>query len=202
SHIYGATTSDSIRSDRLIAGCCPSIALTPEKRRAISKRIKGGSSMVVRDLETPALVIDQTILEENLKCMDGLLAAPGLKLRPHYTRHKSPTIAKMELDHGACGINWSKLLEAEDLVKARVSDILIANQVVQPAKISRLAYLAGRCRLTVCVEQEENIRALSEAAALAGTQIHCYVELDVGMKRCGVTTFEEFYRLAALLQKV
>lgn len=158
--------------------------------------------MVVRDLETPALVIDQTILEENLKRMDGLLAGTGLKLRPHYKSHKSPMIAKMQLDHGACGITCSKLSEAEDLVKAGVSDILIANQVVQPAKISRLAYLAGRCRLTVCVDQEENIRALSEAAALAGTQIHCYVELDVGMKRCGVTTFEEFYRLAALLQKL
>lgn len=158
--------------------------------------------MKVKDLETPALVIDKACLEKNLQKMSGLLAGTGLKLRPHYKTHKSPVIARMQLEHGACGITCSKLSEAEDLADAGIADILIANQVVQLSKISRLAHLAGRCRLTVCVDQEENIRALSAAAVLAGTQIHCYVELDIGMRRCGVSTFEDFYSLAALLEKL
>ncbi|MDD6816557.1 MAG: alanine racemase [Firmicutes bacterium] len=158
--------------------------------------------MKVKNLETPALVIDRQEMEENLQRMNGLLEGTGLKLRPHYKTHKSPVIARLQLEHGACGITCSKLSEAEDLANAGIEDILIANQVVQPSKISRLAHLAGRCCLTVCVDQEENIRALSAAAVLAGTQIHCYVELDIGMNRCGVTTFEEFYRLAALLEEL
>ncbi|MGN0712433.1 MAG: alanine racemase, partial [Anaerovoracaceae bacterium] len=158
--------------------------------------------MIVRNLETPALVIDRQEMEKNLQRMNGLLEGTGLKLRPHYKTHKSPVIARMQLEHGSCGITCSKLSEAEDLANAGIEDILIANQVVQPSKISRLAHLAGRCRLTVCVDQEENIRALSAAAVLAGTHIHCYVELDIGMNRCGVTTFEAFYRLAALLEEL
>lgn len=158
--------------------------------------------MKVRNLETPALVIDRQEMEKNLQRMNGLLEGTCLKLRPHYKTHKSPVIARMQLENGACGITCSKLSEAEDLANAGIEDILIANQVVQPSKISRLAHLAGRCRLTVCVDQEENIRALSAAAVLAGTQIHCYVELDIGMNRCGVTTFEDFYRLAALLEEL
>lgn len=158
--------------------------------------------MKVRNLETPALVIDRQEMEKNLQKMNGLLEGTCLKLRPHYKTHKSPVIARMQLENGACGITCSKLSEAEDLANAGIEDILIANQVVQPSKISRLAHLAGRCRLTVCVDQEENIRALSAAAVLAGTQIHCYVELDIGMNRCGVTTFEDFYRLAALLEEL
>ena len=137
--------------------------------------------MKVRNLETPALVIDRQEMEKNLQRMNGLLEGTCLKLRPHYKTHKSPVIARMQLENGACGITCSKLSEAEDLANAGIEDILIANQVVQPSKISRLAHLAGRCRLTVCVDQEENIRALSAAAVLAGTQIHCYVELDIGM---------------------
>ena len=158
--------------------------------------------MKLKDLETPALIIEETVMEENMDRMMDMLDGTRIQLRPHYKTHKSTDIAWMQVEKGAKGITCSKLSEAEDLVKAGIYDILIANQVVQPSKIMRLASLAGMCRMTVCVDSEQNIRDLSAAAVLAGSTIHCYVELDIGMKRCGVTTFEEFYKLAALLEEL
>ena len=131
-----------------------------------------------------------------------MLEDTKIALRPHYKTHKSTDIAWLQIENGAKGITCAKLSEAEDLVQAGVYDILIANQVVQKSKISRLASLAGMCHMTVCVDSAENIRDLSAAAQAAGTTIHCYVELEVGMKRCGVSDFEEFYQLAALLEEL
>lgn len=152
--------------------------------------------MKIRDLETPALVVQQDKLERNLSRMMMLLAGKKPKLRPHYKTHKSPHIAAMQIAAGAKGITCSKLSEAIDLADHGIHDILIANQVVQPQKIAKLAYLAGKCHLTVCVDDYDNARALSHAATLAGTTIHCYIELELGMHRCGLDDFEEFYRLA------
>lgn len=158
--------------------------------------------MKVFNLETPALVVDEQLLDDNLMRMMEMLEDTKIALRPHYKTHKSTDIAWLQIENGAKGITCSKLGEAEDLVQAGIYDILIANQIVQKSKIARLAALAGMCHLTVCVDCEENIRDLSAAAAAAGTCIHCYVELNIGMNRCGVDTFEEFYRLAALLEEL
>ncbi len=152
--------------------------------------------MKIRDLETPALIVLQDKMENNLSRMMMLLAGKKPRLRPHYKTHKSPHIAALQIQAGAKGITCSKLSEAEDLAAFGIRDILIANQVVQPAKVARLAQLARCCRLTVCVDDPGNVKALSDAARLAGSTIHCYVELEMGMQRCGIDDFEEFYRLA------
>ncbi|MBQ1271581.1 MAG: alanine racemase, partial [Clostridia bacterium] len=68
------------------------------------------------------------------------------------------------------------------------------------SKISRLAALAGRCHLTVCVDDADNIKAISDAACLAGTNVNMYVELELGMNRCGVSDFESFYELAYIIE--
>jgi 3-hydroxy-D-aspartate aldolase len=89
----------------------------------------------------------------------------------------------------------AKLSEAEDLCDAGIEDILLANQVTDPVKIRRLADLAGNCRLTVCVDNAENVKALGIAAANCGNTVHCLVEYDIGMGRCGVDTKEEVLAL-------
>lgn len=152
--------------------------------------------MRAEQLETPALVVDLDAMEGNIRAMNRLLAGTGIALRPHYKSHKCAFLARRQIEAGAKGITCAKLGEAEDLAEAGIGDILIANQVVDPAKIARLAHLANRCRLTVCVDDLENVRALSEAAVRAGSAIHCLAEYDVGMNRCGARTREEVLALA------
>ncbi len=152
--------------------------------------------MLVSQLETPALVIDLDVLVRNQKRIMDLLRPLGVALRPHYKSHKSTAIAHMQVELGAKGITCAKLSEAEDLILSGIQDVLIANQVVEPAKIMRLGYLAGCCKLSVCVDTLENIAALEAAAAAFGNKLHCLVEYEVGMRRCGVATPEEALALA------
>jgi len=154
--------------------------------------------MKIRDLETPALVVMEKTMERNLDRMLSMLEGKHPRLRPHYKTHKSPYIAALQIAKGAKGITCSKLSEAEDLANYGIKDILIANQVVQPSKIAKMAHLAGRCHLTVCVDDADNLKAISDAACLAGTNLNVYVELEMGMNRCGVNDFESFCELAWL----
>jgi len=153
--------------------------------------------VIISQLETPALILDLDIFAENLQAMDSLLKGSKAKLRPHYKSHKCTYIAHRQIEAGAKGITCAKLGEAEDLAQSGIKDILIANQIVQKSKIVRLAQLAKTCKLTVCVDNADNIADLSRMASEAGSVIYCLVEFDIGMKRCGVSDFETFYRLAA-----
>ena len=156
--------------------------------------------MKISQIETPALIVDRSAFRENMAAMDRLLAQTSMKLRPHYKSHKSVAIARLQLEAGAKGITTAKLSEAEDLAQAGVKDILIANQVVQREKLGRVAALANQTRLTVCVDDANNVIALSDAAVLAGSTIHCLVEYEIGMQRCGVTEKEEVLYLAQLIE--
>lgn len=147
-------------------------------------------------LNTPALIIDEKIFKANMEAMEKCLEGSSLRLRPHYKSHKCAAIAKMQIENGAIGMTCAKMSELEDLVDMGVEDILLANQVVDKRKISRLAHLALDSRITVCVDSEDNIRDLSDAAVFAGSVIHCLVEYDIGMERCGVTENDEVLRLA------
>lgn len=156
--------------------------------------------MTVSELETPALVVDIEAMERNMSRVDQMLDGTSMTLYPHYKSHKCPAIAKIQMDRGAGGITCAKLSEAIDLCNAGITNIVIANQVVQKEKIPKLALLAKKCRLTVCVDNEENVLALESALAIQSGELYVLVEFDVGMKRCGVEKFEEVLLLAMLIE--
>jgi len=152
--------------------------------------------MRVDRLETPALIVEEKILKQNAERMKAILEGTSLLLRPHYKSHKCAAIARWQIQNGAKGMTCAKLSEAIDLVDCGIEDILIANQIVDYRKIRRLVDLAGDCRLTVCVDNYENVKALAQAAKNAGNKIYCLVEYDIGMERCGVTEQEQVLKLA------
>jgi D-serine deaminase-like pyridoxal phosphate-dependent protein len=137
-------------------------------------------------LPTPALLIDLPALEFNLSFMSRFFQNKSVKLRPHFKTHKCPIIAMKQLNHGAIGITCAKLSEAEVLVSAGVSNILIANQVVDPVKIRRMANLAGTCHLIVAIDQVDNLNQIAQAAVETGNMMHVVIEVDVGLHRAGV----------------
>ena len=152
--------------------------------------------MELKHLPTPALVVDEEIFLKNEAAMAALLKGGSLRLRPHFKSHKCAAIAHRQIQSGAIGMTCAKLDEAIDLAESGIEDILIANQITDREKISRLAHLARACRLTVCVDDEENARALEEAAAFAGATVHCLVEYEIGMQRCGLSDMGAVVALA------
>lgn len=158
--------------------------------------------MKVNQIETPALVVNEEIFEENFAAMSKILAGTNLHLRPHYKSHKCAAIAHRQIAAGAVGMTCAKLEEAEDLADSGVEDVLIANEIVDPRKIRRAADLAGRCHLTVCVDNENSAKMLSAAATAAGTTVFVLVEFEIGMQRCGVADEGEYVELAKLVSRL
>ena len=138
------------------------------------------------EIDTPALLLDKAKLTRNIRKMADFAAGGPAKLRPHAKTHKCVEIAQLQLDAGAVGITCAKVGEAEALADGGIFDILIANEIIGPLKIARLVELAKRCTVTVAVDEADNVRKLAAAAAAAGVTLRCYVEVNIGMDRCGV----------------
>jgi D-serine deaminase-like pyridoxal phosphate-dependent protein len=119
--------------------------------------------------------------------MADYFAGRPCKLRPHFKSHKCIELVRRQLAAGGCsGITCAKLSEAEQLVVGGIKDILIANQVVGPDKARRLAVLNRKATVRCAVDSLDNARELDTAARKACAHIPVLVEVDVGMKRCGV----------------
>jgi D-serine deaminase-like pyridoxal phosphate-dependent protein len=139
----------------------------------------------VAAIDTPALVIDLDAMEKNLAAMAAFARAHGVRLRPHAKMHKSAAIARLQMAAGAAGVCVQKTSEAEALADAGIADLYISNEVVDPAKLARVAALARRVRLAIAVDSVEGVERLAAAIAAAGGTIEVFVEVDVGHGRCG-----------------
>ncbi len=156
----------------------------------------------VEDVDTPALIVELDRLGQNLVRMAEFARSAGMRLRPHAKMHKTPALALKQIALGAVGMCCQKTSEAEVLVDAGVRDVLITNQVVGAAKLQRIAALATRAVIGVCVDAAANAHALSQAAQSAGSDIHVYIEINAGANRCGIEAgapaFDLARRVAAL----
>ena len=143
--------------------------------------------MALEDIATPALIIDLDAFEKNVRVMADFVRDNAIRLRAHAKTHKSFDIARYQIAHGgACGICCQKVSEAEALVAAGITDVLVSNQVVSARQIDRLAQLARQSRVIVCVDDLSNVSELSAAALRNEVEIECLVEIDCGGGRCGV----------------
>lgn len=151
------------------------------------------------EVDTPALIVDLDAFERNLATLPRKLAGHAVALRPHSKTHKSPIIALKQMALGAVGVCCQKVGEAEALVEGGVPDILIANEVVGPAKLRRLAALARQAKIAVCVDDPGNVADLEDAAAEFDATVTVLVEIDVGAGRCGVAPGEPALHLAQVI---
>jgi len=152
--------------------------------------------MSVEEVDTPALLVDLDAFEHNVARMATFCREAGVRLRAHAKTHKSSDIAKFQIASGAVGICCQKVSEAEVMVDGGVHDVLVSNEVVGSRKIERLANLAGRARIGVCVDDPGNVEELDRAAGASGSSLSVLVEVDVGAGRCGVATAGEAVNLA------
>ncbi|MCA0998501.1 3-hydroxy-D-aspartate aldolase BhcC [Alloyangia pacifica] len=142
------------------------------------------------DIQTPCLVLDLDALERNIRKMGDYARAHNMRHRVHGKMHKSVDVAKLQMRlGGAVGVCCQKVSEAEVFVRGGIKDVLVSNQVRDPRKIDRLARLPKLgAKIIVCVDDLANVAELSEAAQRHGTTLECFVEIDCGAGRCGVTT--------------
>ena len=140
----------------------------------------------IYEVDTPVLWVDLDGMEANIDYMKTQMSTFGVQWRPHTKGIKIPAIAHKLISAGAIGVTCAKLSEAEVMASAGIKDILVANEIVGEKKILRLVALQAHADVMVAVDDLDNVRAISRAAAAAGRRIRVLVELNIGMERAGV----------------
>ncbi|MDQ3923710.1 MAG: alanine racemase [Actinomycetota bacterium] len=135
---------------------------------------------------TPYLLIDGARMERNIRGMADVARRAGVSLRPHIKTHKSPFIAKKQLEAGAVGITAAKVSEAEVMVDAGIRDVFIAYPVVTEPRVQQAIELSKRTDLTVGVDSLEGAKRLAEAAREEDVALDVRLEIDTGLRRTGV----------------
>src|SRR5215469_17767843 len=106
------------------------------------------------EIQTPCLILDLDALERNIRKMGDYASAHNMRHRAHGKMHKSVDVLRLQQElGGAIGVCCQKVSEAEVFARGGVKDVLVSNQVRDPAKIDRLARLPRfGARVTVCID--------------------------------------------------
>jgi D-serine deaminase-like pyridoxal phosphate-dependent protein len=148
------------------------------------------------DLDTPALLLDLEAMERNLAKMAAFFAQGPTRLRPHYKNHKSPVLARRQIDAGAIGMTCATLSEAEALVSKGITDILLSTELAGEPKIRRFVDLARLGELKAIVDNAKGAAALGVEARARGQAPQVLVNINVGQNRTGITPGEPAAELA------
>jgi D-serine deaminase-like pyridoxal phosphate-dependent protein len=147
-------------------------------------------------LDTPALVLDLPKMEANIREMSDIAKDAGVKLRPHVKTHKSPYLAKLQLEAGASGITVAKLGEAEVMADSGITDIRIAYPICGPIKLARLKGLAEKAEVSISLDSLEVAQGISAVGEEIGRRIPVLLKINTGLNRCGVLSGNEALAMA------
>jgi D-serine deaminase-like pyridoxal phosphate-dependent protein len=152
--------------------------------------------MSMDQIDTPAVVIDLDVVENNLHTFQAYCDEHDIGLRPHIKTHKLPSLAKAQMDTGAVGITCQKIGEAEVMAAAGIDNILITYNILGASKLARLRRLHDEITLSVTVDNGTVVEGLSRTFADAERPLAVLIECDTGAGRCGVQSPEAAVELA------
>ncbi|WP_163380688.1 DSD1 family PLP-dependent enzyme [Cyclobacterium sp. SYSU L10401] len=153
------------------------------------------------ELETPSLCLELEVMEYNLKKVHQRLQGTGIGVRPHIKTHKSPFLAKRQMEAGALGVCAAKLSESEIMLENGISNVLMTGVNVSPKKIRKaMALRKKHPGFIQAVDNPINARDLQEAAREAGIVAEVVVDLDV-IRRSGVPTGKPALELAQQIDR-
>jgi D-serine deaminase-like pyridoxal phosphate-dependent protein len=134
--------------------------------------------MKISELQTPAILIDEEVLDRNIAEMSAAL--PGTRLRPHVKAFKCTSLAKRLAAAGHLGFTCATIRECEGMAAVGLgTDLLLANEVLDTRRLGAL--IADGARVTVAVDSPETIEA-----AVAGGIREVVIDVNVGLPRCGI----------------
>ena len=141
--------------------------------------------MLLSDLPTPQVLVDRARAQSNIERVQALAARARTTLRPHAKTHKSPIVARWQIDAGAVGVCCAKVGEAEVFADAGITDIRLPYPV-NPSNAARLLPVMDRAAVSIIVDHLDVARGWSEAMQRAGRTLDVLVKVDVGFHRCGI----------------
>lgn len=150
-----------------------------------------------REVVTPALLLDIAVARRNISTMAERMRHMTAELRPHVKVHKSPELARMQVEAGAIGVSTATVWEAIVMVHSGLDGVFVVNTVAGSGKLSALAALARQAEVMVAVDDAANAEQVAAAARAAGSTLGVLIELDTGMDRAGADSSSEAVELAS-----
>ena len=168
----------------------------------VSPRLSGPNTRLIgkpgglRDLTTPALVLDLEAFEQNTGAYQHQINLHGLRARPHAKSHKCAEIARRQIAAGAVGVCTASLHEAEAMVGRGINNILITSPVIGAGKLDRLMQLL-ECGavIAVVVDDQEHAASMAATAHRSGHVLDVLIDVDLGMGRTGISNIESAVQL-------
>ena len=141
--------------------------------------------MKLRELETPAILVDRPTLMHNLKRYQEACDANDKALWPMVKTHKSVELARLQKELGAGGFLCGTLDECEILCDAGLTPLMYAYPVADEVSCRRVAALAKRCKFYARLDDPDAAAALNEAAKAADVTVNYTLIVDCGFHRFG-----------------
>lgn len=157
--------------------------------------------MHINELETPALLLDIDVCERNIAKFQTIFDDAGVGFRPHIKTHKVPELAQWQMNAGAIGVTCQKLGEAEVMITAGLTNILVYYNILGEAKLARLFRLSQECDLMVTADSTQITEPMGEAAVQKGVQINVLAELGSYLNRTGVPSVAQLVELATQIDR-
>jgi D-serine deaminase-like pyridoxal phosphate-dependent protein len=149
--------------------------------------------MLLPDILTPTLLLDEAVCRRNISRMCEKAAAHGLRFRPHFKTHQSRRIASWLRDEGVSAITVSSVGMARYFADDGWNDITIAFPV-NLREAAEINALAERIDLGVLIES-------STVASRLQRELHSpvdvWIKIDTGYGRSGVV-YDDGDRLAEI----
>jgi D-serine deaminase-like pyridoxal phosphate-dependent protein len=140
----------------------------------------------LRTLETPALILDQLKMNDNIARMRGHLRQLGVVFRPHVKTSKSIDVVRRTIGADTGPITVSTLKEAEYFFGYGFTDILYAVGII-PNKFGHVFDLCARgAALTVILDNVDMAEALAAYAVGREARPEVMIEIDCDGHRSGV----------------
>ncbi len=158
------------------------------------------------ELSTPAVLVDLNTLEANIREMSQLAAEAKVKLRPHIKVHENASIAKMQIEAGACGVEAGSLEQAEAMVENGINDVIIAHpNFYEGPRGETLKKLLGQpaLKLALVIDMYEQAEIISRKAQSVGKKASVLIKIDLGISsRFGVSPGAPVLELARKLKEL
>jgi hypothetical protein len=135
-------------------------------------------------IATPALLVDEAVLNRNIAWMADYCRKHSIALRPHAKTHKSLEIARRQLAAGAFGLSVAKASEAEIMAETGAK-LLIAYPPITPSSLQTIDTLRQQVGVIVAVDSLEAVELLAANMSPDGTQVGVLVDIDLGLHRTG-----------------
>ena len=143
--------------------------------------------MDLLNIDTPALILDETKMDANIARMRDKARSLGVTLRPHLKTSKCREVAIRQLWTAQGPARVSTLKEAEEFALHGVKDMIYAVGIA-PQKLPRVAALVRRgVDLKIILDSVEAARLVTQYCQKESLEIKVLIEIDCDGHRSGLT---------------